>query len=63
MGTEVSVDRLPACDWCGGPAHYDFKTRFGPWAYGCDEHYSSMRLFPDLGTGKGQKLVERRIDT
>lgn len=52
------------CDFCRHPsinkeepALYDFKTTFGPWANGCEAHYLEHRAYPDLGTGKGQKLV------
>lgn len=62
MASEVTVDKLPHCDFCARdgnefPAKYDFKTRMGPWANGCEGHWVYYRAFPALGTGKGQKLV------
>lgn len=42
------------CDFCNKPATVDGKTKLGPWAGMCDEHF---RLYgTSLGTGKGQKL-------
>jgi hypothetical protein len=32
------------CDICGEPAKYDAKTRGGPWAYLCQEHYDRHAL-------------------
>lgn len=60
MSDSVTVAALPTCDFCDvrtTPAEYDFRTLFGPWANGCEEHYLMHRLHDDLGTGKGQKLV------
>lgn len=63
MTTEVKMTTLPDCDFCKvsrrrvEKAEYDFKTNRGPWAYGCEVHYQLNRLYADLGTGKGQKLV------
>jgi hypothetical protein len=62
-GNVARVHRLPACDFCKEtagverPARYDFATMFGPWAYGCRDHYETHRRFRDLGTGKAQLLV------
>lgn len=55
---EAKVPELPDCDFgdCPSPALYDFKTKYGPWAYGCATHYSLNRCFDILGMGKGQKL-------
>lgn len=47
----------PACNFCGEPAHYDFKTEEGPWAYGCPSCYVLHRAYLLLGTGKGQLIV------
>lgn len=55
--TEVVVDELPKCSFCGRPALYDFRTRNGQWAYGCQFHYSIYSMFLTLGTGKGQRLI------
>jgi hypothetical protein len=57
-GTEARVIKLPECDLCGSAtARYDFRTRSGPWAYGCSSCYQSNRMYPSLGLGKGQRLV------
>jgi hypothetical protein len=56
MSTQVKVSVIPKCDFCSKPARFDFKTKMGPWANGCDEHYLQHRAFADLGTGKGQEL-------
>ena len=62
MGTQTPpLSRRPDCDVCeaGGvkrPALYDAKTKHGPWAYLCQEHFD--RIGPGrLGTGFGQELV------
>ena len=49
-------EQLPKCDFCDKRAKYDFRTVYGPWAYGCETHYLQNRANPTLGTGKGQKL-------
>jgi hypothetical protein len=55
------VSNLPACDFCpagrGSAARYDFRTRDGRWANGCERHHIQHRMHPTLGTGKGQRLV------
>jgi len=58
--TQVRVRYLPKCDFCKEEAHYDFRTIYGYWAYGCERHFK--RLGGSLGTGKGQQLLkeERR---
>lgn len=56
-GTTTRVKVAPKCDLCDMPAKYDAKTKDGPWAYMCEEHYQSHRAFDVLGTGKGQRLV------
>lgn len=68
MSDVARVARLPKCDFCrhpseGGrqvPAEYDFKTSYGPWAHGCERHWITHRMYSDLGTGKGQRLVVLR---
>lgn len=55
--TEAKVAKLPECNFCSEPALYDFKTKMGPWAFGCQKHFDIHRLFDTLGTGRGQKLV------
>lgn len=57
MGTTARVAKRPNCDICGAPAHYDAKTKHGPWAYLCVEHFASMAASHELGTGRGQRLV------
>jgi len=37
-------------------AVYDGKTRGGPWAFMCEEHWQTFGC-GILGTGYGQKLV------
>lgn len=56
--TEVYVEKLPKCDFCDKPAHYDGKTIMGPWAHMCEEHFAKYGV--GLGTGKGQKLIPRK---
>ena len=48
------------CDMCGDPAKYDAKTPFGPWAYLCEECFVMLGCL--LGTGRGQKLKEEKVD-
>lgn len=62
MSTQVTVPVLPNCDMCAlsdieFPAEYDAKTVYGPWANMCRRHWQVFAAFPDLGTGKGQRLV------
>jgi len=64
-GTEVEVDKLPQCDFCKQDplvpyqaAYFDGKTKMGPWAFMCREHFKQFGV--GLGTGKGQRLVLRR---
>lgn len=55
--TTAKVARLPKCNFCDRDALYDFKTQQGSWAYGCQSDYEAYRLYLNLGTGMGQKLV------
>ena len=60
----IEVAELPWCDFCrmnkeNVKAEYDFATAFGPWANGCERHYSTHRVSFALGTGVGQMLVAR----
>lgn len=67
MSTEVTIREARPCDICkyvGPPprkvtqtAEYDAKTTEGPWANMCEFHYLQYRAYPDLGTGKGQRLI------
>lgn len=64
-GKVVVVDMIPACYFCGlegnadvdGP--YDFKTRMGPWASGCERHWRAYRAVPALGVGAGQLWITK----
>ena len=53
--TIVKVAALPNCDFCGAAAHYDGKTKIGPWANMCENCFKKLGV--GLGLGKGQKLV------
>lgn len=60
MSTETYVSTLPGCDICKmrgqtAEAHYDGKTKDGPWAYMCEADYLVNGV--GLGTGKGQRLI------
>lgn len=60
MGKSVIVPELPKCDFCAeahhtNDAHYDAKTKLGPWANMCDGHFAMYGI--GLGTGLGQKLI------
>lgn len=62
MSDQVVMAVLPRCDFCRQngqetTASYDFKTRQGPWAYGCERHWKQYRAENRLGTGIGQRLV------
>lgn len=56
----VKVSHKPKCDFCGIPAEYDFRTAYGPWAYGCKGCWIVHRLFEALGTGKGAETCLKR---
>lgn len=63
MSTEVTVDKLPLCDFCKDAgvdtdAAYDGRTNVGPWAWMCEMHYATYGV--GLGTGSGQRLVLRK---
>lgn len=66
-GTIAYIRILPPCNFPHPmvegqeivKAEYDFKTKVGPWAYGCEEHYIDNRFYDELGIGKGQKLEAR----
>ena len=62
--TEVVVSKLPPCDLCKQDplvpyqaAHYDGKTKMGPWANMCKEHFEAYGI--GLGLGKGQRLIQK----
>jgi len=59
---EVKVIKFPPCDFCKSnplvsyqAAHYDGKTKSGPWAFMCDEHFKQRGR--GLGLGRGQELI------
>jgi hypothetical protein len=65
-GTVAIVAVIPQCDihrydkkQMGVPAKYDAKTKKGPWANMCDECFKEEAMYPDLGVGKGQRLVTK----
>lgn len=57
--TKVTVSRDEKCDFCGKPATHDGKTKMGPWAYMCDDHFK--RYGVGTGLGKGQQLVKDKL--
>lgn len=61
-GTEAAVERLPGCDLCHpskpAKAAYDGKTKRGPWAFMCEPCFVVNGI--GLGTGKGQRLIQKR---
>lgn len=58
MSEEVKMAKMPRCDLCmdGTLAAFDGKTKMGPWAYMCEEHWKELGI-GQLGTGYGQRLV------
>lgn len=72
-GTITYITTPKDCDFCkdiaqkanlaGQPeytinkAKYDFRTRHGYWANGCEAHWILNRRHETLGIGKGQQLV------
>ena len=57
---EPQILTTKRCQFCGEDHEvwYDYKTKMGPWAYGCESCYSKTRMFLKLGTGMGQKYVK-----
>ena len=60
--TSVVVASLPQCDFCREDptvlhqvAHVDGRTKMGPWANMCREHFKKFGV--GLGLGKGQELT------
>ena len=60
MSEQVEMETLPECDLCTETAHYDTKTRIGPWAYTCNPCYNKYSI-GKLGTGYGQKLITKEV--
>ena len=64
MSKSVEMIGTPyGCNFCESEgateiknAQYDAKTRFGPWAYMCEQHWQEHGL-GKLGTGFGQELI------
>jgi hypothetical protein len=56
-GYVVVMESLPACDFCGETARYDFRSLNGSWAYGCFLHWSQYGATASLGVGNGQRLI------
>jgi len=58
-GKVVVVGSIPECNFCqdGTPGMYDFATRMGPWANGCEKHWKQFRANTNLGTGMGQLWI------
>jgi len=50
----IRVVSIPKCDFCEQRGPYDFKTRMGPWAHGCEKHWVEYRAAAWLGLGLGQ---------
>jgi hypothetical protein len=63
QGKVVVVSSIPDCYFCWEqskkhvPGPYDFATRLGPWANGCEYHWRLLRAAPDLGVGAGQLWI------
>lgn len=65
-GEIVVVPSIPPCDFCAEPKDpgiYDFATRMGPWANGCEAHWKLYRASAELGVGTGQLwITDDQID-
>lgn len=55
--TVAIVSKFPKCNipGCSEKAAYDAKTKLGPWAYLCTNHFKEYGI--GLGLGAGQKLA------
>lgn len=51
----TKVSEIPNCDFCGEPASYDARTKFGPWGFMCEDDFKTHST-GKLGLGFGQKL-------
>ena len=56
-GEVCIVDHIRQCDFCEKDGPVDFKTKHGPWAHGCEDHWIKHRMYGELGTGKAQVWV------
>jgi len=68
MSTKVIVATAPTCDIHqyekgveGVVAKYDGKTKRGPWANMCEECFGTHGI--GLGTGRGQELIVKTVET
>jgi hypothetical protein len=65
-GKVCIVDHLPRCVFCVSdtplPGVFNFATRMGPWANGCEQHYLLYRASEGLGVGKAQLWLEGPSD-
>lgn len=55
---EVEISHYPECDFCIikiPNAHYDGRTKLGPWACMCEHHFKVYGV--GLGLGKGQRFI------
>lgn len=53
---KIQVREFPKCDFCGKPAPYDDKTKWGPWANMCEEHEKQN----GLRIGSKRTLIKKR---
>ena len=70
-GYSVVVDEPRYCNFCKviheqiiglvgtTVAKYDGKTKMGPWADMCQEHFDEFGV--GLGLGRGQKLISKKL--
>jgi hypothetical protein len=56
-GEIVVVTEIPSCDFCDQPGRYDCRTKYGPWAHCCYDHYLVHRASPHLGVGNAQAWI------
>lgn len=54
MATNTNTYERTKCDACRQDALYDAKTKFGCWAYLCQDCFEGLGV--GLGLGKGQKM-------
>jgi hypothetical protein len=64
-GKVAICSSIPDCNFCDQagettPGPFDFATRMGGWANGCEPHYLLYRASRGLGVGKAQLWIERR---
>lgn len=58
---QPELEEYPRCDFCDKEAHYDAKTKMGPWAYCCEDHFKERGM--GLGLGKGQLITIKKQGT